>query len=525
MHLPEGLSRREFDRAVEKLGEVVGTEWVITSEEHLLAYRDPFSPYAAHPEEERAAACMAVAPKTTEEVQAVLRIANDYEIPFWVISTGKNFGYGGADPIVDGSMMLDLKRMDKIYEINEKLCYAVVEPGVSQYELFLQARKEGKKLWVDGPSPPWASVIANTLERGAGYGPLSERIDQICGMEVVLPDGEVLRTGCFAVPNSSASHTYKYGMGPWIDGMFSQSNMGVVTRMGVYLNPEPKAYRAGHINIGRYENLIETIDIVNMFRCNGVLNHGTSILLNPPPGFSRFTSDQAMDQRGAPPEPNIYKGVETPPPGWGWQVRFSLHGHEKGVAADWEVLRNTFTSEIPDVTFESDYYTQPYNFDEMDTVAKLQGGIPSAQETELWEHGVMFISMLLPASGEEYWRYIKEFQQIWKDLKQPRPFYGGIQHYHSRRSVMTLTGAPVNPNDRDFNERSMQFANAVFEAAAKHGWGEYRAPVPIMQVASDQYSWNNHALRRFNERVKDAIDPKGIMQPGKYGIWPEKYRG
>ena len=60
--------------------------------------------------------------------------------------------------------------------------------------------------------------------------------------------------------------------------------------------------------------------------------------------------------------------------------------------------------------------------------------------------------------------------------------------------------------------------------ASEHGWGEYRTHTAFMQTVSDVYSFNNHALRRFNETIKDAIDPNGIFSPGRCGIWPKHRR-
>jgi 4-cresol dehydrogenase (hydroxylating) len=60
--------------------------------------------------------------------------------------------------------------------------------------------------------------------------------------------------------------------------------------------------------------------------------------------------------------------------------------------------------------------------------------------------------------------------------------------------------------------------------AAKLGYGEYRAHLDFMDLVADQYDFNDHAQRRFNELLKDAIDPNGILSPGKQGIWPKDLR-
>ena len=65
-----------------------------------------------------------------------------------------------------------------------------------------------------------------------------------CGMEVVLANGEVMRTGMGAMPGNKSWHVYKRGLGPTPDQLFMQSNFGIVTKMGVWLMPEPGVLHA-----------------------------------------------------------------------------------------------------------------------------------------------------------------------------------------------------------------------------------------------------------------------------------------
>ena len=77
--------------------------------------------------------------------------------------------------------------------------------------------------------------------------PYRDHFGAQCGMEVVTGGGELVRTGMGALPNSQTWQQFKYGYGPYIDGMFSQSNFGVVTKMGIWLMPEPETYLDGNI--------------------------------------------------------------------------------------------------------------------------------------------------------------------------------------------------------------------------------------------------------------------------------------
>ena len=87
--------------------------------------------------DEQFLASAVVAPGSTEEVQEVVRIANRHGIPLSPISTGKNNGYGGPSPRLTGAIVVDMgKRMNRILEVNEKYGYALLEPGVTYFDLY-----------------------------------------------------------------------------------------------------------------------------------------------------------------------------------------------------------------------------------------------------------------------------------------------------------------------------------------------------------------------------------------------------
>src|ERR1044071_8003375 len=211
MATPPNVSTADFNRAIAAWKQTVGADWVFTAPEDVALYRDAYSPYWGEPEERVASG--AVAPASVEQVQAVVRTANQYSVPLYTISTGRNLAYGGSAPVHSGSVVLDLKRMNKVLDVNEEQAYALVEPGVSYFDLYRRIRDRKLKLWIDCPDPGWGSVIGNALDHGAGRTPLPYRdhFGAHCGMEVVLANGQVVRTGMGAIPGSKLWQQTKYG--------------------------------------------------------------------------------------------------------------------------------------------------------------------------------------------------------------------------------------------------------------------------------------------------------------------------
>ena len=86
------------------------------------------------------------------------------------------------------------------------------------------------------------------------------------------------------------------------------------------------------------------------------------------------------------------------------------------------------------------------------------------------------------------------------------------------------SGSGMTEGTPESKARNAKILKTLLGVAGEHGWAEYRAAPFFQDVAADAYSFNNHALRRFNETLKDAVDPNGILAPGRGGIWPKHFR-
>lgn len=538
MKIPPGVSATDFATALREFEAAVGKEWVFTSDEDIALYRDAYSPFWSEPEERVASA--AVAPSSVEQVQAVVRAAHRYRVPLYPISTGRNLGYGGSAPNHSGSVVLDLKRMNRVLEINERSAYALVEPGVSYFDLYRHIQEKGLRLMIDVPDPGWGGVMGNALDRGGGYTTHQFRnhFDSHCGMEVVLADGEILRTGMGAMPGSKTWQQYKTGFGPWIDGIFSQSNFGVVTKMGFWLMPEPDAYLTGTVLVPRHDDLIPLIDILNYLE-SGRVCQGISELSSPAMGLPAADDAPPVSAELA---ALIAKAVERDTRGLddyaarqgkaAWSCTLKFYGPAKALQAQWEYAREKFVR-IPGATFVDGALIQlPLSAEQKEKVHKVEFGVPNLAIFSLGArnannptptNGHQWFSPIIPRSGEDVFEANRVFAQAGREFGLPVPPFS-IPFCFWERSFLFLFGFPVT-RDVERNKKTRAAFTQLVRIAADHGWGEYRTAPAYQDLIMSTYSFNNHALLRFLERLKDAVDPNGILSAGRYGIWPKHLRG
>lgn len=223
-----------MDDLFKSLVEIVGDKGVSNKPEELWFYsRDPgvLSPHLPD---------YVVAPKTTEQVQRVVQLANKERIP--VVPMGNGMALTGLVIPLKGGIVMDMKRMNKIVEVNEKARYVVVEGGTSQGVLKAYLQDHHPHLRHSLPdAPPTTTIAANVALHGQGrltqqYGFNS---DMVTGLEVVLPTGEICKIG------SPSIGPYWFSKGPTLpdlSGLFLGwlGTTGILTKVGLKLYPNKK---------------------------------------------------------------------------------------------------------------------------------------------------------------------------------------------------------------------------------------------------------------------------------------------
>ncbi len=503
--LPPGLPAAQFERAMQAMAGVVGREWVLRTDEDRETYLDQYAPGL----DETHAPSAAIAPKSVAEVQAVMRLANEHHVPVWPISRGKNFGYGGASPRMAGTVMLDLGRMDRIIEVNEKLGYCIVEPGVGFFDLYDHLKKNRIPLQMGIPGNGWGSVIGNALERG--FSGMGDHSSNICGLEMVLPTGELVRTGMGAMDNGKAWALFKHGFGPSWDQMIVQGNYAVVTKLCLWMRPEDEASITLDVKLDRPSDLEWYVDATTPLRLRGVID-----------GLVRVTSYQASatvptlrsewyQGRDSIPDDVIAKMRQRYDIGW-WNGPIRLQGYADVCEANLKRVQDALGR-----------YTRQ-EFQVRRGPGNNQAG-PSTYPLQMvnWyggRGGHIGYSPVMPADG----RLVQaQFERTRRRYLEFGLDYSGT-FYIDGRAATNVNLILFSKDDAEQKQRVRRLFLALIEDAKAEGYGEYRTHLSYMDDVAASYDFNDHALRTLNERVKDALDPNGVLAPGRNGIWPKRYR-
>jgi 4-cresol dehydrogenase (hydroxylating) flavoprotein subunit len=512
---PPGLSEEIFRAALDAFVTVVGEEYVLPGTavgEHV----DPFSFLGSVVSRPSAV----VLPGSVEEVQAIVGIAADHGVPLWTVSRGKNLGYGGASPRVDGSVVVDLHRMDRVVEVDDETGYVVVEPGVTFLAMAEHLRAVGSRLMPSVPDIGWGSVIGNTLERGFGYTAHGDHAAFQCGMEVVLADGAVVRTGMGAKTDSTSWAQYKGGYGPSVDGLFFQSNLGIVTKMGVWLMPRPETFVVCMVTTGSDDDLAPLVDALRPLLMEGTVQSNV-VIGNAPVVASMVTPRSAWwDGSGLLPEEAIDR--ITGAMGIGrWNARFALYGPSVLTEARLAVVRRAVEAALPAVELRVTTYAGDVDPAAVHPADRAQLGIPSTDLIQMaaWRGGTPAhtdFSLVCPPTGRDA---VRQMQLIRARVEQHGFDYAGGFTLNPRHAIALALVSFDRDDEAQAAEVVALFPALIADAAAA-GYAPYRSHLAFMDLIAEQYDANDSALRRLTETIKDAVDPQGILSPGKQGIWP-----
>lgn len=537
LRLPPDTSLEVFEEAIRDLRTQIGaTNVTVNNAAHL---EDGW--YLEHPnthdafhviEHDELVASAVVYPGSTAEVQLVVRWANKYTLPIYPISLGRNLGYGGAAPRVPGGVVVDLgRRMHSILNIDAENASCVVEPGVTYFKLYEEIQKRNLPLWIDTPDLGGGSVLGNAIDRGVGYTPYGDHFANHCGMELVLPSGELLRTGMGAMPGPDGEdnptwQSFRHAYGPAVEGLFSQSSLGVVTRMGFHLMPAPAAHQSYCLTFPRDDDFEAIVDAIRPLAQRRVLGNipqlrhvAQELNVTGAPRASLWAGDGPM------PRAEVARAAARLPLG---ECAWVFYGTQYGdspdaVAAQVRRVREAFASRIPGTRLflPEDVPASHY----LHARAGVCAGVPSLAELRwlgwLPNGAHLFFSPIAPTRGRD----ARALHELVAALHARHGFDLFPTLCVAGREMHYIANVVYDRGRTDDKARAVRLMRDMIAACAARGFGEYRTHLLFADQIARSYGWGGQALLRLNETIKDALDPNGILAPGRNGIWPRRFRG
>ena len=213
--------------------------------------------------------------------------------------------------------------------------------------------------------------------------------------------------------------------------------------------------------------------------------------------------------------------------GW-WNLRFCLYGDEDMLDARFKAVRRAF-DKVPgaEVLGHKHLGSGPDGLWAWDIEgpASHQAGVPALQALQVLKFrgedcGHIGFSPIVAPSGREAARVYQRVKA--RAREHGIDYFGGFTM--GLRHLNHIFLIIFDKHDPAQTTGAANLFEALVRDGAEIGIGEYRAHLAHMDLVADQYSFNDHALRRFNETLKDALDPNGVLSPGKQGIWPRGLR-
>jgi len=472
-------------------------------------------------------------------VQETLRIATRFGVPLYAVRTGKNWGYGSRVPAADGCALVELRRLNRIVAFDEKLAHVTVEPGVTQRQLFTFLKENGSKLWMDatGASPD-CSLIGNTMERGFGHTPYGDHFAHCCGLEVVLPDGETARTGFAGWEGAHAAAVYRWGLGPSVDGLFTQSNLGIVTRMTVWLMPAPEYFQAFFFRCEERHGLGPLMDALRPLRLNGTLR-STVHVGNDYKVLSGIRQYPWEEAEGRTPLPEGVMARFRGQLQFGrWNGSGALYGSKRQVAEGRRLVRKALEGKVGRLQFLdedtlrlAERFAKPYQWltgwdlsrtlelarpvlglmkgvpaDETlgSVYWRKRGPIPAQPDPDRDGCGLLWYSPVTPLDG----RHVERASGIALEVLPRHGFEPMISlSLVTERAVACVVSICYDRAEAGEDGRAMECYEELSRKLMKAGYPPYRlGNQPARGAGYDL----------LGERLKKALDPGGVLSPGRY---------
>lgn len=421
-----------------------------------------------------------------------------------VVQSVCNGAHGLEHAAQDQVIILDLQKMNKVLEVDGELATCLVEPGVTYRQLDAYIKEKGLKLWVDFPGNPDESVAASFVHRRPGYTAYSDHFLMQCGLEVMLADGKVVRTGMGAMPKSTCWQLFKFGYGPWVDGLFTQSDLGVVTKVGMWMMPQPPAVQTFMVSVPDEGDLGALFDVLGPLKLNMVVANGVAIgnALHEAALLGKRRSN--YDGRG----PMAASAVKAAGAALGigyWNLYGALYGLPGNVPILWDMVRGAFSAIDGAKVIADGAGVDPRLWSwRMGTMTGVVANAPGRIAN--WNGDrALTVNPVSPIDGEEATRLYEASRQVCGE--NGFDFIGeatAIWRSANHRVVL-----PFATGQGGAAARAKACAEALIARHAADGFGQVLTDAGLSPAVAKTLAGGGGAA--LHERVKRAVDPQSIF--------------
>ncbi|MCU1238213.1 MAG: linked oxidase domain protein [Candidatus Solibacter sp.] len=521
--LCNGMTRedRQTGSALEEWREVLRPEQVITGSE-LDAYLVNCLSITRR-------VLAALWPENESEVQAIVRIAARHEVRIYTFSTGHNWGYGTSMPVEDDCVLLDLSRLNRILQMDGELGLIRLEPGVTQGQLFEFLRENDHDFFVPttgaGPS---GSLLGNALDRGFGITPEEDHFGAVRSVRAVLADGSIYESSLASLGMPMAQSSWKWGIGPYLDGLFAQGNYGIVTAATLALGRRPEHIEVYVFTVDDKGSLPEVA-----CRCRDAVTKLRGIA-----GGIKFMNQAQLKLT-----------LDTSEVGMGLAPQFAwvgfgvLHCAKAMVKAARTELKKSLAPHLSQLIFLNDRRIQRFKrlakfargnlkkkierqVQQGEDILQIVRGQPRALELRLvYQHvpeppdgpkdpvkegvGVIWYAPIIPLKQATIAAMVAAIQTTLRSYGFPEAI--SLTTVNERCAMGVIPIIYKRPEDRG---NAHQCFDTLLQEGKKAGCFPYRLNVSAMATLPE----DGPTFWKMARAIKDAVDPDHLLSPGRYGL-------
>ncbi|HEY55761.1 MAG TPA: FAD-binding oxidoreductase [Dehalococcoidia bacterium] len=477
----------------DKLAEIVGGDNFSDAPKALETYARDFS--LTPP----AAPDCAVKPKDVQEVQRVIKLANEHSLPVVPLSSGAHFH--GATIAKKGGIILDLSRMNRIMEVDELNRRVRMEVGVTWEQIISHLEKRGFRIMTPLLPHPLRSAVTDCLEREVITNTVYDYGEPLQSMEVVWPTGEIFRTGSASVagyPDSPSKGANPSGPGidfyRFLQG--AQGTMGVVTWANIKIELLTKMDK---IFLAPVQDLDYTIEF--LYKILRLRIGQECLLLNNINLAAIMAEDWDKDF------PKLRKSLAP------WSLILIISGHQRRPEGKLEyeekALSDVVKNEFPKISLAENLPGLPGSGKKL--LAMLRK--PWPKEVTYWKNRYKggCQSLFFITRPELAPKFISTMEKVAAKHGYPASDIGGyLQPIEHNRACHLEFNLYYDPSSRSEVERAQKLYREAAPLLMKEGALFSRPYGELAKLVYDKANGYAQTLKR----VKKLFDPKNIMNPG-----------